>query len=113
MDNLSLNQKLKLSARPQHLTLFSDGRILRAYNQSAYRLINLIGRSLKPLLYYSKFPPYAPIAVVSIPLSVLIQRFPNIVKVPFGYELMSNDDLDNYQYWLARLESTLLRVIPQ
>lgn len=99
---MKIDKKLDLLSQYQGILLFREGLFLRAYNQSAYILNEILGLQLKLKFYQATGARNQWIVKCAFPANKINERLPGATLTSFGYLIAGDFDLTNYGQWFAR-----------
>lgn len=99
---MNIYEKLNLQQQYHGVLLFREGLFLRAYNESAFILTQILKHNLKLKFYKAKKANNKWIVMCAFPCNKLNARVPNSVKTDFGYHLAGNFNLTDYSSWFKQ-----------
>ncbi|OCG15585.1 hypothetical protein A9G09_04345 [Gilliamella sp. wkB292] len=99
---MKIDEKLDLLNQYQGILLFREGLFLRAYNQSAYILNEILGQQLKLKFYQAAGARNQWIVKCGFPANKINERLPGAALTSFGYRIAGDFDLTDYGQWFGR-----------
>lgn len=94
-----IKKKLAISNRSNYLSLIDEGFFLKAYNQSAYIINQVLKQDLKLCCNIIKKLNNQPIVYCAFPKNQITNRFHSANKTTWGFEVQGEFDLTSYQDW--------------